>query len=216
MLCIYAVVPGGAVITSRGAGRELLRTIAEGPVAAVVGRRATRPDGSRQDLVAYDAAVRRIATQSAATLPARFNTLAADDDEVRGILRDRAALLRRSLGRVRGRSQMTIRVTGLRHAESGTRPAPRERRERDAGAGAAFLRARAATRQIRELDPVRSAVARWVRDERVERRGTIGTLHHLVPNGSIDRYRAAVLMAPIGCAFVVSGPFPPYAFAESW
>jgi hypothetical protein len=68
-------------------------------------------------------------------------------------------------------------------------------------------------------DPLRDAVARWVRAERVERhdRGRLaGSLYHLIPRGAADGYRRAIERAAVdaGLTTVVSGPWPPYAFAD--
>ena len=68
-------------------------------------------------------------------------------------------------------------------------------------------------------EPLRTAVARWVRAERVERhdRGRLaGSLYHLIPRGSAAAYRRAVERAALDerLTIVVSGPWPPYAFAD--
>jgi len=72
--------------------------------------------------------------------------------------------------------------------------------------------------QIPELAPVRTAIRRLVRDERVERRGSIATVHHLIPRAVAGRYRAAVERAAAekSVRLTVSGPWAPYAFAENW
>jgi hypothetical protein len=65
------------------------------------------------------------------------------------------------------------------------------------------------------FEPVRNAVARWVRDERVEHRAGVCSVYHLVPRSSAGAYRRAAQLAA-GSADVtalVSGPHPPYAFA---
>lgn len=215
-VCIYAIVPGRSRIAGRGAAREALRVVSVGSVAAVVGRSDARRAATRERLVAYDAAIRRIAVQTSALLPARFNTLVGDDEEVRLILSSRGATLRRALARVRRRAQMTVRMTGV--ASGG------DRGEDGAIAGAAqgpnkgtqFLRARAAAHRVPEFDDLRPAVARWIRDERTERRGGVATIYHLVPRGAVTAYRKALMAAAAGRLVAVSGPFPPYAFADSW
>jgi hypothetical protein len=73
--------------------------------------------------------------------------------------------------------------------------------------------------QIPGAEPLRTAVARWVRAERVERldRGRLaGSLYHLIPRGGASAYRRAIERAALeaGVTMVVSGPWPPYAFAE--
>jgi hypothetical protein len=75
-----------------------------------------------------------------------------------------------------------------------------------------------AAQQIPELTPVREAVAGFIRDERVERRGGIATVHHLIPRASAERYRIALERAAAlaGVRLTLSGPWAPYAFAETW
>ena len=75
-----------------------------------------------------------------------------------------------------------------------------------------------AAQQIPELAPVREAVQRFIRDERIERRAGIATVHHLIPRASSERYRIAVerAAARAGVRLTLSGPWAPYAFAENW
>jgi hypothetical protein len=62
---------------------------------------------------------------------------------------------------------------------------------------------------------VRRAVARWVRDERVEHRAGVSSVYHLIPRSSAEAYRhaAQTSAASSGVTAIVSGPWPPYAFA---
>jgi hypothetical protein len=94
----------------------------------------------------------------------------------------------------------------------GSAPAP---------SGAAYLRARArhAAEQhhVPEFEPIRRAVARWVREERIERRATVVTMYHLVPRGSAAAYRKALdrAAAAHGVRLIVTGPHLPFAFTTS-
>ena len=203
-LLVYAIVPA--------VGRRVLplRVVREGGVAAVVaGVRAPRLK-TRESLVAYDATVRRVARQAAAILPVRFNTIVADEDELRTILRARQASLRRALAHVRNRVQMTIRVpvsgSGSEQGRIGVRT----------GSGTQYLRARAAAHRVPELDPLRGAVARLVRDERVETKAHVASMYHLIPKGTVAVYRRSVERLGADARALVSGPFPPYAFADTW
>ena len=65
------------------------------------------------------------------------------------------------------------------------------------------------------FEPVKNAVRRWVRDERVEHRAGVSTVYHLVPRSAADAYRRAVQQssAAAGLPAIVTGPWPPYAFA---
>jgi len=159
--------------------------------------------------------MRELAARFPALLPARFGT-SVDEDELMFILSTRRASLARALIAVRGRVQMTIRVLARATAEDrGIMPVPEE----PAGAvtGRDYLAGKArAARAVAGFEPVRAAVARWVRDERVERRGGVSSVYHLIPRSSTVAYRRAVRTAAAssGLRLLVSGPWPPYAFAD--
>jgi hypothetical protein len=168
------------------------------------------PVVSPSTLRRYDRVMRELATRFPAMLPARFGTCVSED-ELRFILSSRRIALRRALSGVRGRVQMTVRVV------TGTRTP--ERTPATSGAtGRDYLMARAreaaTARAVPGFEPVRSAVARWVRDERVEHRAGVSSVYHLIPRASIASYRKALQAsaAAAGIRLVVSGPWPPYAF----
>jgi hypothetical protein len=86
--------------------------------------------------------------------------------------------------------------------------------------GSAYLRARATAaahaREIPGFEPIRAAVRRWIRDERVEKRAGIASVYHLIPRSSAGSYRSAAVraVAASDMRVVLSGPWPAYAFAE--
>jgi hypothetical protein len=94
------------------------------------------------------------------------------------------------------------------------------------GPGTRYMRQRAA--EGRHLpaaaEELRAALADAIDDERVERGQSpvIGSIHHLIPRGSAERYRARLdeaatspRFAASGIRLRVSGPSPAYAFAEA-
>jgi hypothetical protein len=95
--------------------------------------------------------------------------------------------------------------------------ASRPQRDARPASGRAYLKARAAAQAVPELEPLRAAVRRWVKSERVERHGGIASVYHLVPRGSVAAYRRAMTAAAhaAGVRMVVTGPFAPYAFASA-
>jgi hypothetical protein len=120
---------------------------------------------------------------------------------------------------------MTVRVmgTGIEDQGSGqpaavarTLSGPRGEPGKARPTGTAYLKARAAERDVPEFAPVRAVVRRWVRDERVEKRGRLASVYHLVPRGAAPAYRRALeaAAAAAGLRIVVSGPWPPYAFSS--
>jgi hypothetical protein len=200
---VYAVVAAGTRVP-RG-----LRLVPAGRIAAVVEPGRARAV-NRRNVLAYDHMVRELADRVAAILPARFNTVVADEGEIAAALAARRPHLLAALRHVRGRVQVTVRIPAGRAA------APDKARR--AGVvrptGTEYLR----SRRIPEIDPVRAAVRKIVRDERVERHTSLASIHHLVPAASVDAYWRAVVGAAdaAGLRLVITGPFPPYAFAEIW
>lgn len=205
-LAVYAVAGNRVVAAGTGLSRERLRAVRARGVAAIAGPVGGPSPPTPEKLVEYDRIIRRLSARNAALLPARFNTLVEDEDEVRLILRSRQASFRAALARVRGRVQMAIRLESEAPAAGQGRPAT----------GADYLRRRAAAHQVAEFEPLRSAVDRWVRDVRVERKGNLVTIYHLIPRASVTAYRRRLEHAAAPATLRVSGPFPPYAFAQEW
>jgi hypothetical protein len=218
---VYAIVAGGASgLRTRGIGGRTLVRVREGRLAAVAEPMAVPPNPSVARLRAQDRIVRRLARSHDAILPARFGSFARDARELRGVLRRRAAALSRALARVRGTEQMNLRLSF--HESGMTRPQARGA----PGGGARYLRARAG-HDLPALVAVRSALAQLsiVRAELVEVHSTqartsiarpVVTIYHLIPRGASSKYRKAVLETIAnepGTSAVVSGPWPPYAFA---
>jgi len=73
-------------------------------------------------------------------------------------------------------------------------------------------------RAIPGFGPIRAAVQRFVKDERVEKRSGVVTVNHLVPRTAVMPYVAAVRRAASDnhLRLTVSGPWAPYAFADNW
>ena len=217
MVNLYAIVRAGRTRAIRTRNGRQLKQIRSGPIAAVV-REVTRPPAaSPGQLRRYDREMRDLAEQFPAVLPARFATV-MPADELMFILSSRRRDFQRALSHVRGKSQMTVRiVSGAATPQRRLAAAPHP----DVPAsGREYLRARArdaaAQRVVPGFEPVRKAVARWIRDERVEHRNGISTIYHLIPRASSTRYRQALQEAAADTALpaIVSGPWPPYAFTS--
>lgn len=215
-LCVYALAGRVAPLRARGMTGERLQVIGSGGVTAIAGELRAIPTPAPATLRRYDAVVRRLAERQPALLPARFGTCFSDPYELSYILRARQASLRAALTWVRGRVQMTIRIVGA----GGHDETPADARHHLPPSGTAYLRARAEhaarERHVPGFEPVRTAVRRWVRDERVEKRAGIASVYHLVPRASAAAYVAALehAAAVAGVKLVVTGPWPPYAFAD--
>jgi len=217
-LLVYAVCPRQrAGVAGAGIAGEPLALVHAAGLAAVTGELARPPKASVAALRRYDAVLRELAQELPALLPARFGTCMESAEELALVLRARDAALRAALREVRGRVQMNLR--GVEPERGPEPPAATEQGGMGGGAGAAYLRslalAAARERETPGLAPVRAAVTRWVRSERVERSGNIASVYHLIPRASVDAYvRAAQRAAQAeGVRVLLTGPFPAYAFA---
>jgi Gas vesicle synthesis protein GvpL/GvpF len=229
ILCVYALVSSSRPVQRlTGIVGEPLRAISFYHFIAVVGYVRRRPAASARNLRQYAAVVESIAARVPAILPVRFGTTFDDLEELTLVLRSRKLALRQRVRAVRGRRQMTIRLVGsdprdgrLRGRTPVTHRAGVRPRNR-ATQGTQYLQKRLAqlrtAHDVPELAAIRPAIRRFVKDERVERRGGVATVHHLIPRAMAERYRAAVTgaAAESGVRLIVSGPFAPYAFADNW
>lgn len=213
VVSVFAIVHAGGPASVRTPNGVPLRSIASGPIAALVRNVARPPAASPAQMRLYDRQMRELAERFTALLPARFSTV-MPPDELRFILSSRRRELQRALAHVRGRSQMTVRIVNRGRT-------PRAAGRSTVGAtGSEYLRARAqeaaAARTVPGFEPLRAAVERWIRDERVEHRDDVSTIYHLIPRASSTRYRQALETAAAAAAVpaVVSGPWPPYAFTS--
>jgi hypothetical protein len=215
-LYLYALVaepPSGDL--GNGIARRPLSLLRAGRAWVVVEAIAGPPPAPRPPAIrAHDRVVRRVARRTAAVLPLRFGTIAADARAVRALLAPVRALLPPAFARVRDAVAFTIRVSRVRRA----RP-PRASVPAAAGPGTRWLAARLAQHRVPEIDPLTEATAPFVRERRVERhdRGPeLATVYHLVARADVRRWRAAVRAAlpSLAAPVRVSGPFAPYAFAE--
>ena len=224
-LYIYAVAEiGDAADLGNGLAGEALEVVRSGPVAALIGRVAQPPEPAAETLRAHDDVVRRLATRCRAVLPARFGSLAPDDEALRAALADNAAAYAASLERVRDREQMTVRVFAAEGARAEAASAvPGADGDRGAGPGARYLAGRAqqaGTSGIPGLQALLDRLAPLVAAQIVERHQTaplMASVYHLVERDSGPRYRDALREAAEAAPelrVVATGPWPPYAFAS--
>lgn len=215
-LLVYAIAARGAGVPRvRGVNGERLQTTRIGALDVLVGEVRTPPRPSARTLRRYDRVVRSLWERRSAVLPARFGTVMQDPAELAMAVRARRDSLRQRLAMVRNRAQMTVRILrSLESAREPPTPAPRSR-------GRRYLEARARASRfdhVPEVVALRAAVRRWVRAERVEERAGVATVYHLVPRGAATRYLEAAGRAAASAEFGVhvSGPWPAYAFADTW
>jgi hypothetical protein len=196
---------------------ERLETVRIGPIDAIVGAVATPPRPTARVLRQYDHVIRTVWARRFAVLPARFPSVMHNRDELELTLRARQSTCRRQLALVRHRAQMTVRLvpgSGIRDPGSGVSPRGRSR-------GTRYLMHRAGVARLDHISDVgvlRAAVKQWIRAERADVRAGVATIYHLVPRTSAPRYLEAVARAAAAAHLrvQVSGPWPAYAFAETW
>ncbi|HEY3091789.1 MAG TPA: GvpL/GvpF family gas vesicle protein [Vicinamibacterales bacterium] len=229
IICVYALIrPAPARLNLTGVTGEKLRVVTVRQLSAVVGEMRRAPAPSVRNLRRYAAVVEAVAVRTLAILPARFGTTVADGEELRFVLTSRNALLRRRLRAVRSRRQMTLRFLGSDPDDAAFRgptpvmPRSGVRPRNGATQGTQYLHRRRAmaeeARAIPGFEPIRAAVQRFVKDERVEKRSGVVTVNHLVPRTAVMPYVAAVRRAASDnhLRLTVSGPWAPYAFADNW
>jgi hypothetical protein len=224
-ICVYALAfRGTGRIGVRGIAGERLRAVRVGAIDAIIGHIRTIPKPTEHNLRKYARIISALWRRTPALLPARFGTSVGDLADLEVIVGARERTLRRNLRTVRNRAQMTIRFlegSGIRDQEL-KESAARSPILDPRSPGSSYLHARAGdaqrAREVPGSAPFRDAVRPWVRAERVEKRGGVATIYHLVPRASADRYRAALERAANAAKvrMLVSGPWPPYAFADSW
>jgi hypothetical protein len=214
---VYAIVGARGASSMRSRSGQRLRVVRSGSMAAVVGRVRCAPAPTAANLRRYDRTMRQLAERYPALLPARFGTV-MNDVELLFVLSSRGPALSRALAAVRNKAQMTVRLV-RRNETARQKPAPvPSRAAPSSSSGRDYLlaraRAAAAERTVPEFEPLRSAVVRWVRGERVEQKGSVSTVYHLIPRSSTERYRKALEQAAAvrNVRAIVSGPWPPYAF----
>lgn len=188
-----------------------LRALRVGPLTALVASARRAPAPTTAALRRYHQTITAIAAALPAVLPARFGTRMTEP-ELATVLHLRAAAFRAALKQVSGRVQMTLRLTGTgtnteQRAAGGGRTASRE-------SGTAYLRSLASQSQVPGFAPIREALGRFIKAERVEHQGAVTSIYHLVPRRSAGAYAtaAAEALSASGMRAVVSGPFPAYAF----
>jgi hypothetical protein len=201
-----------------GLAGEPLRLIPCAGLLAVAGSMDAPPALAAPALRAHDDVVRRLATLAEALLPARFGTVAEDERALATALEPRLPALREALTLVRGCEQMSLRVFGAASAVA-AEPADASA----GGPGARYLqerrRAHRHASELPGLEPLRRALGRLVRAERIEPHHTpplLASVYHLVPRGVAAAYRERLeatrtVLQP--WRVDASGPWPPYAFA---
>jgi hypothetical protein len=197
-------------------------------VAAWVSDLPEDPGPATAELVRVHDRVVRAALALETPLPARFGQSFAGDAALTRALEPRVEAMERSLERVRGAVEMTVRILlpGLPAAEAAE---GREEIVPAAGAGRAYMarlreRRQASAELRREAEFLQARVARAV--DELAREGVSSpvmpgahsfSLSHLVAREAVSEYRLAVdslVKGDPALRLLVSGPWAPYSFAR--
>jgi hypothetical protein len=225
---LYALVdaPPEAPL-GRGLANEPLYTLRAGGLTAVIGVVEEPPSVTPEALRAHDRVVRAVADRVEAIAPCRFGTACADEGALVERLEEGIPGVRAALEKVRGCSQMTLRVFAPGGGVDELRTPHDEGDDADGalGPGARYLTRRMRdaqrARELPVLGPLRTALAPLIRAERIERHTTpplVASVYHLVSRGDADAYLREVrehadLLHDV--RVTASGPWPPYAFAAA-
>jgi hypothetical protein len=214
-LYVYALLDR-RVAPPRLPRRRRLEVIEVAGVAAAVEHLDEPLPLNEQTLREQHQIVVRLARTAKAILPVRFGTL-VDRAELEGVIEARQDVLQQALRDVHGKVQMTVRVFG--------RP-KRLPAASAAASGAEYLRARAAQHAPtlpKLAHAIVEAVRPFVSAEVIDagRGNVLVTINHLIDRKVASRYLSIVkpidqkptAHGPRSTVHVVSGPWPPFAFA---
>jgi len=193
-------------------------------VFAAIALRSTPPSVSEAELRSQHNLVTALFNQTDDLLPVRFGAW-LDRQELATVVSQQKGPIVDALHLVRGRTQMTVRFRGGR---SKTR---RDRSSAPGETGTEYLRARRDAEHWvpEEAEAVRRAVRDFVVAERTSRGsertagssdaarlGPLPSLYHLIGRDAVAAYKKAAQPYE-SSVVVVSGPWPPFAFApDPW
>jgi hypothetical protein len=177
---------------------------------------------NRENALAHAAVVRSVLNQTT-PMPFRFGTLATEQ-QLRSFITTNKPAIAIKLAHLRGCVEMDLKTTWQRSESTPPKPDPAE------GPGTAFLKEKRrelfgdeqAAAQHKELSGLlRAELGSLIRDEKISLqpsdRAVIAKVFHLVESSEINEYRAKVrelLQKRPEMQLEVSGPWPPYSFAN--
>jgi hypothetical protein len=189
-------------------GRRIESVNVDG-IFAVIERRSVAPSVSEAELRSQHDVVTAIFNRTDGLLPVRFGAWLEGQELAAVLARQKSAIVD-ALELVRGRVQMTIRF--LAPTREGRLPRASSDRPRS---GTQYLEARRDAEQWLppEGTALRSALRHLVAAERIS---PGSSLYHLISRDAVTTY-TAVTQPFESATVVVSGPWPPFAFApEPW
>lgn len=220
-LVLYAVVPAVRLPPAAGAtvvGHAGLATLAEGSVAVVYAERDRAPARTREEMLGFARVVQDLATDGP-VLPVRFGTVLDDLEGLRRLLREREAQWQARLSHVAGHVELLV------HAYDDRAPRPSSPSR---GTGRDYLLSRAAAQRHAEAMHAELLEELAAHCREVRRLPATGEVRRLPATGEV---RVACLVASDGIGKLrrgaeswaearegrrttVTGPWPPFSFAE--
>jgi gas vesicle protein GvpL/GvpF len=200
----------------------------EGLAVLVSSYRGLLSDDRVHEAVTHHQVVRSIQKQTT-SLPVRFGTIVTEQ-QLREFISTNRQAISANLAHVRGRVEMNVRMSGT--IASADPAKPTENETRTAGPGTAFLlekRREIVHEETREQQKTvlstwfREKLGHLVKDEHLNfvlapsHRAFLGRADHLVDGENVQEYRERMAKAVEErpeIHFMVSGPWPPYSFAN--
>jgi hypothetical protein len=212
VLFLYAVVSKlAAGELGSGVSGEALDAIEVGDLIVVAGEVERAPVASPEQALAFDRVIKRLLAGSEALLPMRFGSTVRDRAALATELERAREPLANAIELVRGRVQMTLRLTGARTSS----PAPAES---PPATGSEYLARKLEehrrAKAVPELDPIRPAFEHLIVAEQTERHDSgpwLASVYHLIDRDQVDTYKATLKKQKLEAQ--LSGPWAPYAFA---
>jgi Gas vesicle synthesis protein GvpL/GvpF len=177
-----------------------------------------------ENVLAHDAIVRSVSDQTT-PLPFRFGTLVTEQ-QLRNYVSAHKPALKTKLAHLRGRVEMNLRVTW----QLTTNKPPESEQAGEPGTGTRFLLEKRRQLLGDDLSVAEKAeLSKWLRDyvsdlicdEKISLRPSptvlLAKVDHLVEQANLQEYReklAEALQKRPELHFLVSGPWPPYSFAN--
>jgi hypothetical protein len=196
----------------RGLGGATLRALEHEGLAAVYSRHRSLQPRPLPKLVLHHERVVEAVMATGAVLPLRFGTQLEDEEQLIALLTARHDELMCSLERVRGKTELGVRVISVH---------PPAASEADESTGRDYLLARVRAHRCHEqaIQDVHAALKALSEASCIREPGTIPAIlvaAYLVDSERVAEFRRQadrLAGRPAGTRMIVTGPWPPYSFA---
>ncbi|HET6975835.1 MAG TPA: GvpL/GvpF family gas vesicle protein [Pyrinomonadaceae bacterium] len=180
---------------------------------------------TRENMLAHAAVVRSVFEQTT-TVPFRFGTL-VNEQQLRSFVTGHKVAIANKLEHLRGCVEMDLKINWQR---SGLGTGQPDQKEQPTGPGTAFLREKRrellgdehTAAQRKELSVIlREELDGLIKDEemnlKLSETAVLGKVFHLIESANISQYQdriSEVSRTRLELGLTISGPWPPYSFAN--